>query len=531
MANRLAEIVAAFSDPSFFGSTAGPVAVVQTHISWVFLLEREVYKLKKPVRFAFLDFRDLERRRHFCREEVRLNRRLAADVYLGVVGIRPTADGFELVDEDAEGICEVAVHMRRLPESSMLPELLDRGAVDDALIARLVARLVAFHAEADDGPEVRAAGDPERVLAQMENDFAETSRFHGKTIAADDDAHLQSFCRREIARRADLLRARCRQGRVRDGHGDLHAEHVCVRSEADGGLAIFDCIEFEPEFRRRDVAGEIAFLAMDFEFRGHPGLAAKLVAEYASQADDERLPELIPLFACHRAYIRGKVDSLKSEEDEVESRERAAAARSARRHFALARRYTWRARPVLVVVGGLSGTGKSSLARELADRTGWSHHSSDRIRKEIAGIEATSRVGAGDEAGLYSRDMHARTYDELHHRARVDLQEGHGAILDATFLRRRDRERAAKDAERMGALYVFVECVAPEAITVERLRARAAADDDPSDADEAVFRRQCEMYERPDANESLTAIRADMSLALERVSRIVENKLAGRLRR
>lgn len=517
-------IVRALATPAFHGPGVARVEVVQTHISWVFLAGDDVYKVKKPVRFRFLDFSTLARRRHFCAEEVRLNRRLAADVYLGVVGIRPAASGFALCAADDPEVCEVAVHMRRLPQAWLLPGLLARGAVTNATLDAIVDRLAAFHRDAEAVAAADAPGEPERVLAQMADDFAEMERFRGVTIDAADDDRIRAFCLDGVRDRADLLRARCAAGRVRDGHGDLHAEHICLRPPADGGIAVFDCIEFDPAFRRRDVAAEIAFLAMDLEFRGHPDLAAHLVSRYAAVTGDLQLPALVPLFACHRAYIRGKVDSLKSDEAEVAPAERTAARRDAGRHFALALRYVWQAQPCLVVVHGPSGTGKSTVARALAARTGFAHHASDAIRKELAGIAPTDRVGGEHRDRLYSAAMSARTYEAMYGRGAADLAAGRGSILDATFLRRVDRDRAREIARAAGRPIVFVECGAPEAEVIRRLQARAAADTDVSDADERVFRGQLDAYERPQGDEA-DCLRVDTRVGIDAAVRRIEAEI------
>lgn len=525
MADRRQRLVRALATPGFHGPEVARVDVIQTHISWVFLAGAEVYKIKKPVRFSFLDFSLPERRRFFCHEEVRLNRRLAADVYLGVLGLKADGDGFAFCDEDDPAAFEYAVHMRRLPHDRLLPQLLLSGEATGTTIDVIVARLVAFHRDAEAGPEVRAAGDPRRVQREMRDDFAEMDRFRGVTIDSADDDRIRAFCLDGIDRRADVLRARCAAGRVRDGHGDLHAEHICLRDAAEGGLAIFDCIEFNPAFRRRDVAGEIAFLAMDLEFRGRPHLARYLIETYAAAAGDAELPGLVPLFACHRAYIRGKVESLKSEEEEVGEAGRVDAARSARRHFELALRYTWTETPVLVVVHGLSGSGKSTLARALAARTGFGHHGSDTIRKELAGLAPTSRVGEADERWLYSGEMSARTYAEMYGRGERDLRAGRGTILDATFQRRTDRELAWDMARRAGRDVLFVECTAPEAEVVRRLRVRAAANDDVSDATVTVYRAQQAAAEPVGVDEPGARIRIDTRGAVVEAVRRVEDAL------
>lgn len=487
--------------PAFYPHRPARVELIQTHISYVFLAGDQVYKVKKPVRFAFLDFSTLERRRFFCREEVRLNRRLAGDTYRGVVAIRARAGGFALADESDAGALEYAVHMRRLPSERMLARLLERDAVTEELIDRITARLVAFHAAADAGPEVARGGDPATIAHLMDDDFAEVVALHGDTISAEDDRTIQAWCHATLDRLAPLLRRRQASGRIRDGHGDLHAEHICC---LDDRLLIFDCIEFNAQFRYRDVAAEIAFLAMDLEYHGRRDLAAHLVSRYAAEARDAELPTLVPFYACQRAYIRGKVDSLKSREAEVDPSARDAARSSAATHFALAYRYTWSHRAALVVVCGLSGSGKSTIAARLAARTGFELINSDRTRKRLAGLAPTARPGAA----LYTPERSAATYAAMYQAADAVLAAGGGAIIDATFLHRRDRDAARAVAARIGAPSVFVECQADDETVRHRLATRAERDDDPSDADWSVFAAQRRSWEPFAADEPRLAVDA-----------------------
>ena len=483
----LAAIVAAMSQPGFYPQRPARVEVVQTHISYVFIAGDDVYKLKKPVHFSFLDFSTLERRRHFCHEEVRLNRRLAGDTYRGVLAICQRANKFELAPADTPGAVEYAVHMRRLPAERMLTYLLERDQVGPELIDRIAARLQTFHAAADAGPEIGRGGDPSVIAKLLEDDFAEVDAFHGDTIDAADDDAIRRFCRDFLRVHDADLRRRQAEGRIRDGHGDLHTEHVCCTEP----LVIFDCIEFNPSFRHRDVAADIAFLAMDLVFHRRSDLADRLVQRYAELAHDSGLAQLVPFYACQRAYIRGKVDSLKSTEAEVGESERAAAHDSAVAHFALAYRYTWAYTPRLVVVTGLSGSGKSVLAAALYERTGFAHINSDATRKRLAGLPPTARPGAS----LYTPERNAATYAAMHEAARVELAAGRGAIIDATFQRRAHRDAARAVARQAGVPFLFVECVCPADEVRRRLERRKIADRDVSDADWEVYQKQVANYE------------------------------------
>ena len=515
--SALPAIVEAMLQPDFYAPRPARVELVQTHISYVFLAGDAVYKLKKPVRFAFLDFSTLELRRHFCHEEVRLNRRLAPDVYRGVVAVCRRAGGFALAAEESADAVEYAVHMRRLPDERMLSHLLERGTVGTGLIDAIAARLAAFHATADAGPTVVRGGDPEVITAEMDEDFREVDTFHADTIAADDDAAIRRFCHDFLRRHDALLRRRQRDGRIRDGHGDLHTEHICCTDP----LVIFDCIEFKPSFRHRDVAAEIAFLAMDLVYHGRDDLADGLVARYGELTHDADLSMLVPFYACHRAYIRGKVDSLQSAEPEVSADQRAAARQSARQHFALAYRYTWAYTPRLVVVVGLSGSGKSTVAAALHARTGFAHINSDSTRKRLAGLALTARPGPA----LYTPEHSARTYAAMYAAAAAALNGKRGAILDATFQRRADREAARAVASRAGVPIRFVECACPDAEMRRRLAERARRDDDASDADWAISQQQRRSYEAFAADEIGERVAVDTTAPPDTVLAAIEQAL------
>ena len=514
---QLPPLAQALLRPEFYPHRPAAVKLVQTHISYVFLAGDEVYKVKKAVRFAFLDFSTLERRHHFCREEVRLNRRLAPNVYRGVVAICQRDGGFALAPETAPDAVEYAVHMHRLPADRILTSLLERDQVRPELIDAIAARLAAFHAEAAADPEVARGGDPSVIAALLEDDYSEVDAFHGDTVSAHDDAAIRQFCRDFLHRHDALLRRRQAAGRIRDGHGDLRAEHICCTN----GLAIFDCVEFNPAFRHRDVAAEIAFLAMDLTSYGRGDLADRLVVRYAQLTDDRELEGLVPFYACQRAYIRGKVDSLKSGENDVGAAERAAARQSAIDHFALALRYTWAQTSCLVVVVGLSGSGKSFLAGALRARTGFVHINSDITRKRLVGVAPTARPGAE----LYTSARSAQTYASMYAAAGEALAAGRGAIIDATFQRRVDRDAARAVAQRAGRPILFVECVCSEEETRRRLAARARRNDDASDADWAIYRQQRARYEPFGPDEAAERIAVDTSRPLDRSLADVERAL------
>jgi hypothetical protein len=478
-------------EPAFYPERPAEVRLVQTHISYVFLAGKVVYKVKKPVRFSFLDFSTLERRRHFCHEEVRLNRRLAPDTYLGVVAICGDGDRFRLGAEHDPAAVEYAVHMRHLPDDRTLDRLLDRGEVTPEMIAQLAETLVEFHRRARADEDVTTNGDPAVVGKIIGDNFAGMQPFRDVTVPALDDDAIQSFTRDFLTRHANLFRRRQAERRIRECHGDLHTEHICCTDP----LVIFDCIEFNTEYRYCDVASEIAFLTMDLAYHDHEELAAKLVARYSALAGDPDLFRLVPFYACYRAYVRGKVDTLKSIEEDVDPPDRKAARASASRHFALAYRYTWAYRPCVVAIAGLSGSGKSTVAEALARRTGFTRISSDHVRKELAGLPLTARPRGSYGAGIYTTEFSDRTYRTMFDRARSTVAAGGSVILDATFQLAIGRATARDIAAAHRIPFLLVECRCSDAEVRKRLDRRQQEGVDASDADWDIYRQQQRRFE------------------------------------
>jgi uncharacterized protein len=520
----LPTFITAMRRADFYPHHPDAVTLVQTHISYVLLAGEHVYKVKKPVQFSFLDFSTTARRRHFCHEEVRLNRRLAPDVYFGVVGICHDGERYWLGPEDDAHAIEPAVHMRRLPAAQMLDQRLQANLMTPELLDTIARRLAEFHRSADAGPDVTANGEPAAVWRVLEDNFTAERRFRDVTIAARDYDAIQQFARNFLTRHDDLFRQRQTQQRIRDGHGDLRAEHICCAN----GLAIVDCVEFNPRFRYCDVASDIAFLVMDIEDLGYPEHAAVFVDRYATYAADPDLRRLLPFYCCYRAYVRGKVDSLKSVEEEVSADERDAARRGAIRHFALAYRYMWAANPLFVAVSGLSGSGKSVIAAALQVRTGFVHINSDVVRKRLAGAAAATDSRAAYEAGLYAPAFSQRTYRTMFDEAAHHIAAGRGVILDATFQRREDRDAARTLARQYAVPFMIAECRCNETEIRRRLAERAQRADSPSDADWAIYVEQHRRYAPFAADEDADHVQLDTAESIADCIARVEDELRRR---
>jgi aminoglycoside phosphotransferase family enzyme/predicted kinase len=488
----LSKIVSAMLRPELYPDHPRAVELRQTHVSYVFLAGDYVYKIKKPVRFAFLDASTLARRHQLCLDEVRLNRRLAPDVYLGVVPILHRGGGelalsAAMADAaEADAVVEWAVRMRRLKEATLLDRMVAEGNASVARIRAIAARLDAFHrtAAADKGWKYGAAASVWRLVR---GNLGELALDRADTIAPAALDELERFAHRAIESRWSLLNRRALGGRVCEGHGDLRCEHVSLAADT---ITIIDCVEFSERLRYVDVASDVGFLAMDLDRLGARGLSDELVGAYREASGDADFPLLIPLYKFHRALVRAKVESLTSRDAAIAADRRAAAAAAAGRYVALAVDYVRESSPAMVVVCGLSGSGKSTVARRLADRLGFEWLRSDEIRKRLAGLAPAERLSDSYAAGAYSHEFTEKTYATLLGEAAARLHDGAGVIVDATFAAPAHRAEALALAARAHVPILFVECTASHDEIVRRLTARARRADEISDAGVATYLRQ-----------------------------------------
>jgi aminoglycoside phosphotransferase family enzyme/predicted kinase len=518
--------------PGFYPDSPARVELKQTHISYVFVAGETVFKVKKPVHFAFLDCSKLAQRFHYCTEEVRLNARLSPRVYLGVFAILKRADSFvlgpEVRAEHPEAV-EYAVKMRRLPEDRMLDRLLAAGQAESRTIRAIAARIAEFHASA---PSNRGwtYGSAAAIWRGVIEDIAQNQDFIGHTLGQDQFTAIDAFCRAFITAHWRPLNERAREGRVREGHGDLRAEHICIAGN-ENEIEVIDCVEFSEQLRYGDVASEIAFLAMDLERLGAPRLAEELVEAYAGIVGDEELALFVPFYKCYRACVRGKVESLRSLEREVGAADSERARQLARSYFELAWRYAHGASPALIVVCGLSGTGKSTVARMLQHRKGFKIINSDRVRKRLAGFSAHEHVRTDYAADIYSDRFTRITYDAMLGEAESLLSDGRGAILDATFKASADRQLALAVAARRGVPVLFVECVVSEDEAIRRLERRASIHGEVSDATPEVYERQRAEFEPLGEIAAQNHLRIDTTLQREYLAAEIDDALEHLLHR
>ena len=474
---ELPRLIESLADPAAYPYPVEAVDVRQTHISAVFLAGPYVYKVKKPVNPGFLDFTTLEKRLHFCNEEVRLNRRLAPQVYLGVVPVAQTPRGLRVEGEGA--VIDWAVKMQRLPDTATFLERLQRGAVGVELVEALARRVAAFHQEAEANERITSFGRFEAVARNLRDIVAQASAQAGVTIRGVVADRVRTLAEETLARLRPLIDRRAARGMPRDCHGDLHLDHVYYFPERQppDDLVIIDCIEFNERFRFGDPVADMAFAAMDFAFGGRRDLAAHFADTYFPACGDDEGRALLPLYTAYRAGVRGMVEGLLLAEKEVPQAERERAFTRARAHWflALTELETPDRRPGLLLIGGLPGTGKSTLARLLAERAGFGTICSDRVRKELAGLPPDEPTPPLLRGSLYTPERNERTYAECLHRAERLVLGGQRALIDATFREEHRRRTFLDAAVRWGVPTGMLLCQAEPATVQARLEQRRRA--------------------------------------------------------
>ena len=483
-------LVRSLSQPGVFEHAVDDYRVIATHISWIVLTGDYAYKIKKPVAFDFLDFSTLELRRRYCEEELRLNQRYAPGIYLDVVAIRGSADTPRLHGEGPA--IEYAVRMKQFAQASLLSahasaSTLARKTID--AMAQRVADLHAVAARALPGDRFGHAANVQR-LSQDNLDALATSVPVVSTSVA-----LRRLCDwyRGYPDLVQRLEQRLHDGYVRDCHGDLHLGNMAL---IDGEVMPFDCIEFNPELRWIDVISESAFVAMDLEERGYSGYAWRFISRYLEQADDYDGIDLLRYYVVYRALVRAKVEVLRVSES---GHSAPGAYTSALDYIDLADRWAGRRQPGLVLMHGLSGSGKSTVAERLTESLGAIQLRSDVVRKRLHGLAAASDSHSTPGGNIYTADASAATYRRLAELAACVVAAGFRVIVDATFLQRGQRETLLQLTAGGALPCVAVHCSAP----TETLRARILArDNDPSEANLQVLEWQLERQQAPSLEEN-----------------------------
>jgi aminoglycoside phosphotransferase family enzyme/predicted kinase len=473
---RQERLVQFLESPSSYPHRPREVRSIQTHSSWVFIASPFVFKVKKPVNLGFLDFSTLEKRHHFCQRELELNRRLCPEVYLGVLPIYASGDGFSF-KADGE-LAEYTLKMKELPKGWFLRELLAKELVGETEINRVISCLHRFYEAQTPRPEVEEWGTPEKLKISTDENFAQVEAFAGKTISPVAFEAIRHFTNAFYVANKRLFHARIQEHRIRDCHGDLHLDHIHITPEA---TAIFDCIEFNDRFRFIDIANDLAFLAMDFDFEGKPELGNLFLQNAAREFSDPGLQDVANFYKCYRAFVRGKVETIQT--TSVEASTAQEHAKRAIRYFRLALRYAiGGSEPLVLVVMGRVGTGKSTVAKQLGNELDWPVFSSDRIRKILAGLPLAERTAPELRKMVYSKRMTDQTYKELVELGLAALVSDGGIILDATFSSRAKRDYLRAECARAHVPLQVIELEAEKDEIANRLKERGTIAEEVSDA-------------------------------------------------
>lgn len=502
-----APLIAALGNPACYPHPVTRIDVLETHISWIILTGGNAYKIKKPVNLGFLDFSTLEARRHCCEEELRLNRRLAPSAYEAVVPVTGSTGSPRLYGQGAA--IEYAVKMREFPQSALASQMLARGALGETHIDALAARIAAFHHETGVAARGCPYGTPEAVIAAARENFTQLARLIPKADDQGQIAELRAWTENEYQTHWALFAERHAEGWVRECHGDLHLNNIVM---LDGMLTPFDCIEFDPALRWIDVMSEVAFLVMDLMDRRRPDLAWRFVNAYLEAGDALETYTSIGVlrfYVVYRSLVRAKVHALRASQEgnTTAGRERLMAA--SRGYMRLAQCCAHARQPAIILMHGLSGSGKSMLAQALAEDIGAIRLRSDIERKRLGGLSPLARSNSKLDSGIYAAELTLTTYHRLLDLTRAITSAGYAVVVDATFLKRWQRTLFRREARVRGLPIAIVGTTASEATLRARIMTRLASGTDASEANAAVLTHQLAQFEPLAADEQATALCID----------------------
>jgi len=507
-------LVEALHDPACYPHPVQPIRIIETHISIVVLTGPFAYKIKKPVDLGFLDFTTLEKRRLYCDEELRLNSRFPPEIYLGVVSICGTPQTPRIGGTGE--VIEYAVRMREFPQEALADRVLARGELTPRQVDALSAGIARFHSDAPRSSRIDGFSTPEAVLAPALQNFAQIRMLPGQAGSMPVLEKVEAWTRREHARLRIILAGRKREGLVRECHGDLHLGNIVI---LEGEPRAFDCIEFNPELRWIDVMNEVAFLVMDFQAAGRTDFARRFLNGYLEATGDYAGLRVLRYYCAYRAMVRAKVMLMRAGQQGCTPEDQASATALFGRYLSVAADCAQPSRSFVLITHGFSGSGKTTLSQPLVELTGAIRVRSDVERKRIHGLAPKDRPGSGIAEGLYRPEATESTYGRLLDLAGIVVEAGHGIIVDATFLQRRQRDMFRALAARAGVPFLIVDFTAGEEILRSRILARSERGADASDADLAVLEHQLGTHEPLLADEHESVFACDASGPADRWQR------------
>ena len=479
--SSLPSLIKQMLQPEFYPhEVQPPIRLMQTHVSYVLLTGDLAYKVKKPLDFGFLNYSTLAQRQHFCAEELRLNQRAAASLYLEAVPIAQQGDRYVLGDAEGGEIMEYAVKMRQFPQSTLLSHRFEQGKLSEDLLLQLAEAIADFHLSAETSDYIRNFGTVENVRQSIDENYEQTVSFVGGPQTQQQFDDTKAYTDEFFATQAALLQQRLDQGKIRACHGDLHLNNICYWQDE---LLLFDCIEFNEPFRFVDVMFDIAYIIMDLTVQGRQDLAAIFLSHYVECTGDWEGLQVLPLYVSRQSYVRAKVTSFLLGDPSVDEATKQAASDKAAKYYTLAWSYVQPQAGQLLVMSGLSGAGKSTIAKALSRQLGGIYIRSDAVRKHLAGVPLKER---GDDS-LYTPEMSQKTYNRLTELGGLLAGLGYTVILDAKFDRVATRQLAIAQAQTHNVPVTIVHCDAPPPVLEQRVRDRQG---DIADATVAVLANQ-----------------------------------------
>ena len=497
-------LIQALQNPALYDHPVSAFEVIETHISWVILTGDYAYKIKKPVNLGFLDFSTLELRHHYCLQELSLNHRLAPQLYLDVITISGTAEEPTLNNNGAA--IEYAIKMRQFPQQAQLDRVLMRHELQPQQIDQLADTIAAFHQQIEVAPQSSSYGTPAAILDPVIENF---NQIHPFLIADEEKRRLQQleqWSHHTFEQLRPTFEQRKREGFIRNCHGDMHLANIAL---VDEEVVIFDCIEFNDNFRWIDTISEIAFTTMDLLDRNQPHYAARLLDRYLQRTGDYAGLSLLQFYQIYRALVRAKVAIIRAHQSGLPASTRAEALQQYRNYTLLAENFTVKKQPRLFIAHGVSGSGKTALTQPLLEQFGMIRLRSDVERKRLFGLTAEARTEAATSTGIYSSAASQRTYAHLLATAKQVCQNGYDVIVDATFLKRSQRQLFRTLAQQLGIPFVILHFYADEVLLRQWIEERTRAGKDASEATVAIMQQQLA------TEEPLSSAEADHVIAID----------------
>ena len=492
MSHTIEALISTLQTPDVYPhDVSDDIDLVQTHVSYVFLTGDYAYKLKKSVNFGFLDFSTLEKRKHFCEVELSLNSALTKDLYMEVVPI--TYDGSTYAFDGSGDIVEYAVKMRQFPQENLLSGMFEAGTLTEAEMEQLGKVVAEFHSTARTDDYIRSFGEIAKIRQAIDENYEQTMGYIGRSQTQERFEQTKDFTDNFFASREDIFASRRDQNKICECHGDLHLRNICIWQDQ---IQLFDRIEFNEPFRFVDTMYDVAFAVMDLDARGATALGNAFLNTYLEQTGDWEGLQVLPLYLSRQAYVRAKVTSFLLDDPAIADDAKEAAAKTASEYYELAWKYTQLPKGKVVMMSGLSGSGKSTVARRCARLWNAIHIRSDAARKHLGGVPLTAKA----DDSLYSPEMTEKTYNRLMELGVLLAKQGFTVILDAKFDHIAQRKNVIDACKAADIPYQILHCQAPTAVLEQRLNDRS---DDISDATADLLQSQVENTEGFTEDESL----------------------------